>query len=117
DGPRCLLSHLIDFFVPGAFLLDVAIATRDVRLGLVVVVVRDEVLDRVLREELLELPVELRGEGLVVREHQRGPSGLRDDLRHRHGLAGAGDAAERYMAVAGGQRGRETGRRVRLITG
>ena len=40
-----------------------------VGLGLVVVVVGDEVLDRVVREELAELPVELRREGLVVRQH------------------------------------------------
>ena len=47
-----------------------------VRLGLVVVEVADEVLDRVLREELAELGVELRGERLVVGEDQRRPVGL-----------------------------------------
>jgi len=36
-------------------LLDVGVGGRDVRLGLVVVVVGDEVLDRVVREEALEL--------------------------------------------------------------
>ena len=40
-----------------------------VGLGLVVVVVGDEVLDRVVREELAELAVQLRGERLVVRQH------------------------------------------------
>jgi len=41
--------------VDRAVLLDVEVARRDVGLGLVVVVVADEVLDRVLGEELAEL--------------------------------------------------------------
>ena len=43
----------------------------DVRLGLVVVVVADEVLDRVVGKELAELVAELRRQRLVVRDHQR----------------------------------------------
>ena len=52
-------------------LVDVRVARRDVGLGLVVVVVADEVLDGVLGEELPHLAVELRREGLVGREDQR----------------------------------------------
>ena len=43
----------------------------DVRLGLVVVVVRDEVLDRVVRQQLAELVRQLCGQRLVRRHHQR----------------------------------------------
>ena len=63
--------HLLDVAVDRRVLLDVRVARGHVRLGLVVVVVRDEVLDRVVREELAHLAVELRGERLVVREDQR----------------------------------------------
>jgi hypothetical protein len=38
--------------------------------------------------------VELGGEGLVVREDERGPVAALDDLGHGEGLAGAGDAEE-----------------------
>ena len=62
-----------DVVVPGRVLLDVEVGLRDVRLGLEVVVVRDEVLDRVLGEELAELVAELRRERLVVRDDERGP--------------------------------------------
>ena len=72
--------HLLDVLVDRAVLLDVEVARRHVRLGLVVVVVRDEILDRVVREELAELRVELRGERLVRREHQRRAAGARDDV-------------------------------------
>jgi hypothetical protein len=89
--------HLLDVLVDRAVLLDVEVARRDVGLGLVVVVVRDEVLDRVLGEELAELRVELRGEGLVGRDHQRRAPGAGDDVGHRVGLARAGDAEQRLV--------------------
>jgi hypothetical protein len=85
------VAHTVDLLVARGVLLDIGVAPRDVRLRLVVVVVGDEVLDRVLRKELLELAIELGREGLVVREHESRPAGLGDDLGHRHGLTGARD--------------------------
>ena len=67
---------------------------RDVRLGLIVVVVADEVLDEVVREELLELAVQLGGEGLVVAEDQRRPLGPFDDVGDGEGLARPGHAQQ-----------------------
>jgi hypothetical protein len=60
------VAHAVDLVVDDGVLLDVGVARGDVRLGLVVVVVADEVLDGVVGEELLELAVELRRERLVV---------------------------------------------------
>jgi hypothetical protein len=81
-------------------LLDVRVGRRDVGLGLVVVVVADEELHRVVREELLELAVELRRQRLVGRHHQRRPVHLLDDVGHREGLAAAGDAEEDLVSLA-----------------
>ena len=53
--------------------------------------------------------VELGGEGLVVREDEGGALGLLDDLGHGEGLAGAGDAEEDLVLVAGGEAGDELG--------
>ena len=64
-------AHLLDVLVDRGVLLDVGVGGRHVGFGLVVVVVRDEVLDRVVREELPELAVELRRQRLVVRQHER----------------------------------------------
>ena len=61
----------LDLLVDRGVLLDVDVALGDVGFGLVVVVIADEVADGVVREELLELGVELGGERLVVRHHQR----------------------------------------------
>ena len=91
-------------------LLDVDVGRRDVGLGLVVVVVRDEVFDRVLREELLELAVELGRQGLVVREDQGGLSVRRDGVRQGHRLARAGDAEQGLVLVAALEAGRRARR-------
>ena len=87
-------SELFDFLVDGEVFLDVGVGRGDVRLGLIVVVVADEVLHEVVGEELLELTVKLSGEGLVVAQDQGGPSGLCDDVGHREGLAGPRDPEE-----------------------
>ena len=77
------VAEPVDLVVARRVLLDVRVAPRQVRLGLVVVEVADEVLDRVVREELAELGVELRGERLVVGEDQGRPVDLLDDLGQR----------------------------------
>ena len=96
-GPE---PEALDVLVDRRVLLDVDVGGGDVGLGLVVVVVGDEVLDRVLGQELPQLAVELRGEGLVVGEDQRGPAVVGDDVGERHRLAGAGDAEQRLVLVA-----------------
>ena len=81
-------AQLLDLLVDGEVLLDVGAARWDVRLGLVIVVVADEVLDEVVRKELLELAVQLGGEGLVVAQDQRGPLTPLDDIGDGERLAG-----------------------------
>ena len=90
----------LDLLVDRGVLLDVDVALGDVGFGLVVVVIADEVADGVVREELLELAVELGGERLVVRHDQRGPPVLGDHVGHRERLARAGDAQQRLVALA-----------------
>ena len=63
----------IDLLVDDRFLLDVRVGGRHVGFRLVVVVVADEELDGVVREEAPELLVELRRQRLVVDHHERRP--------------------------------------------
>ena len=106
------ISSLID-----GVLLDVDVALGDVGLGLVVVVIADEVADRVVREELLELGVELGGQRLVVRHHQRRLAVLGDHVGHRERLARAGDAHQRLVAVSVAQAPNQLLDRLGLIAG
>ena len=89
--------HLLDVLVDARVLLDVEVLRGDVGLRLVVIVVRDEVLDGVVGKELAHLGIELRGERLVGREDERGAAQPRDDVGHRVGLARAGHPEERLV--------------------
>ena len=104
DGGGRRVAQAVDLLVDRRVLLDVEVLARDVRLGLVVVVVRDEVLDRVVGEERPELVAELGGQRLVVRHDERRALDALDDARHRHRLAGTGGAQEGDHPVASGQR-------------
>ena len=84
----------VDLLVDGGILFDVDVALRDVGLGLVVVVVADEVVDGVVGKEVAELRVQLGREGLVVGEDERRPADPGDAIGHRERLAGAGHAHE-----------------------
>jgi len=90
-------TKLVELFVDGCFFFDVEVARGDIGLGLVVVVITDEVFHRVTGEELLELVVELGGEGFVMRQDEGWAIGFLDNLGHGEGLAGAGDAEEHLV--------------------
>jgi len=95
----CRQTEPLDLLVNRRILLDVGIGTGDVGFRLVVIEVADEILDRIAREELFELRVKLRREGLVMRNDERRPIELADDIRHREGLPRPGHAEERLMAI------------------
>ncbi len=92
------VAQPVDLVVARRVLLDVRVAAGQVRLGLVVVEVADEVLDRVVREELAEFRVQLGSERLVVGEDQRRLVVLLDGPRQGRGLAGPGGPEEGLVA-------------------
>ncbi len=102
DRPRRRVTHPVDLLVQRRLLLDIGVGTRNVGLGLVIIVIRDEILHRVFREEALHFAVELRGQSLVGGENDRRASGALDDMRHRKGLARAGNAEQHLVAFATG---------------
>ncbi len=116
-GCRRGVAQPVDLLVDRGVLLDVEVAARDVGLGLVVVVVGDEVLDGVVGEEGPELVAELGRERLVVGDHERRALHRLDHPRHRHRLAGAGGAEQRLEALAGDDALRHRLDRPRLVCG
>ena len=72
QGTRGGEPQLLDLLVDAGVLLDVDVGLRNVRFGLVVIVIADKILDCVAREELLELAEQLGGQRLVMRDDQVG---------------------------------------------
>ncbi len=69
---RRRVAHLIDRVVDRRIFRNVGVALWDIGFRLVVIVITDEVLDSVVRKELLELLVELPCQRLIVHQHQCG---------------------------------------------
>src|SRR4029434_6945303 len=99
--------HLIDRVVDRRILRNIGVGLGEVRFRLVVVVVADEILYRVVREELLELLVKLTGECFVVHQDQRGLLHPRDHIGHRKGLTGPRHAEEGLMFATFLEAGRQ----------
>ena len=91
----------VDLLVDRHVLVDVGVGLFDVGLGLIVVVVRNEVLDGIVGEQISELLVQLRRERLVVREDERRLLEFLDRPRDGVGLSRAGDAEKRLFFRAG----------------
>ncbi len=114
---RGRVAQPLDLLVDRGVLLYVGVGLGDVRLWLVVVVVRDEVLDGVVRQQLPELVGQLRGEGLVRRHHQRRSLHLFHQPRGGGRLAGTGRAQQDDVLLAGADPAGEVRDRRWLVTG
>ena len=109
------VAHPVDLLVDRGVLLDIGVGARDVGFRLVVVVIGDEILDRVVGEEALHLAVELCRQRLVRRQHQRRALHVLDHLGDGEGLAGPGDAEQHLVPLALAQRPVKLFDRLRLV--
>ncbi len=96
---RRRMAHAVDLLVDRGILLDIGVGPRHIGLGLVVVVIADEIFDGVVGEEALELAIELRRQRLVRRQDDGRALRRLDHLGHGVGLAGTGDAEQHLRAV------------------
>ena len=93
--------QLVELVVDGGFFFNVDVGGGNVGLGLIKIVIADEIFYGVFGEEALELVIKLRGEGFIVRQDERRAIGLFDDLGHGKSFSGAGDAEKNLVLVAG----------------
>ena len=94
------MAHPVDALVHARFFFDIGVGPRHIGFGLIIVVIADEIFDRVVGKEALELAIELGRQDLVGRQDQRGALQRLDRLGHGEGLAGAGDAQQHLIALA-----------------
>ena len=69
DGLGGGVAQAVDFVVDRGVFFDVGIGLRDVGLRQIIIVIADEVFDRVVREKFSKFRTELCGKGLVMGEH------------------------------------------------
>ena len=110
------MTQTLHVLVDRRVLLDVGIRLCDIRLRLVVVVVRHEVLHRVVRQQLAQLIGQLRGQRLVRRHHQGGALLLLDQPRRRRRLARTRGTQQHHITLTIGQPLIQLRDRRRLVT-
>ena len=108
--------ELIDFFIAGRVFGDICIRRRHIRLRLIVIVIGDEILHRVFREELLKFRVQLGGQRLVMGYDQRGFLQTLDHIGHGECFTGTGRSQKRLTLVSFAKPGGQFFYGLRLIT-
>src|SRR6185437_11307029 len=94
------VAQAVDLGVDLRLLLYISVRVSDVRLGLVVVVIGDEVVYGVLGEKFAILLRELRSECFIMRQNKRRLIKLCYHVCDRKRLARAGDPKERLVLEA-----------------
>ena len=90
-------SHLLNMFVYRGIFLDKGVRTWDIGFRLIVVVVRDEILNGVFRKELFHLAVQLRRQGFIGRQHHGRTLQVGNDVGNGKGFTRAGYPQQRLM--------------------
>ncbi len=107
-------EHL-DLLVNRSILFDIGVALRHIGLGLVIVVIGDEVHDRVMGKELLELACQLGRERLIRRHDERRLAQSFDSLRHGVGLSRTSHTKKDLIAIPALHTLNERGDGLRLV--
>ena len=97
---RRRVPHPVDGVINGGVLGDVRICGRDVGFRLIVIVIADEIFDRVVRKETLKFSIELRRQRFVVHDDQGRLLDPSDHVGESKGFAGTGHAQEDLMRVS-----------------
>ena len=110
-------THLLDVFVDRGILLDEGIRGRHIGLGLVVIVVGDEVFHGIVRKEFAHLAVQLRCQGFVGGQDQGRALHLLHDIGDGKGLTRAGDPKQGLVHQTVGNALFQLANRLGLIPG
>ena len=97
---RGVQTQFLNLVVDAQILLNVGVRHGNVGFGLIVVVIRNEILNRVVREKLFKLAVELRRERLVVAQDERWTLRLLKHIGNGERLARTRHAKQRLILLA-----------------
>ena len=117
QGVRRRVAQTLHLLIDGGVLLNERIGLRHVRLRLVVVVVRDEILHRIIRQQLAQLIRQLRRQSFILHEHQSRTLHCLNQPGCGRGLTGTGSAHQHNVLLTVLHTLGELGDSLRLITG
>ena len=101
DRTRCRMAQLVDHFVNGSIFLDVCITGGNIRFRLVVVIITDEIFNRVIREKCFEFIVQLGRQGFIGCQDQGRSGHRRDHMGHCEGFTGSGNTQQHMVQMTG----------------
>ena len=91
---RGRMAQAVDLIIDGAVFFNIGIGGGDVGFRLVIVVIGDKIFHRIIGEKSAHLGADLTGQGFVWFQNQCGAVALCNDIGHRKGFAGAGNAQQ-----------------------
>ena len=80
------MAHPVNRLVYARFFFDVGIAARDIGLGLIIIIIRNEIFDCIVGEKAFEFAVKLRCQNFVGGKDKRRALQFFDDLRDGKGF-------------------------------
>ena len=88
------MAQAVDLIIDGAVFFNIGIGGGDVGFRLVIVVIAHKIFHRIIGEKSAHLGADLTGQGFVWFQNQCGAVALCNDIGHRKGFAGAGNAQQ-----------------------
>ena len=110
------MAQTVDLVVYGRVLFYIQILPGDIRLGLVVIVIGNEIFHCVFGKKFTEFRAKLGSKCLVMRQNECGTVTFCDDIRHRKGLTRACDTNKRLRTVTAKNALGKSFDRFRLVT-
>ena len=83
----CRMTHAVNLLIHAGIFFDESIRPRHIGFGLIIIIIRDEIFDGIIREETFKLGIKLRGQCLIGRHDKSWALGLFNDLSHCESLA------------------------------
>ena len=93
------MAHTVNLLINIAFFFNISVCARHIGFGLVIVVIRDEILDRIFGEEAFKFSIKLGRQGFVRGQNKGWALGALDKLRYGECLAAAGHAKQDLIAL------------------
>ena len=110
------MAELVYLVVYHRLLLDISVGRRHIGLRLIIIVIRNEVVHRVIRKKLAKFVRKLGGQGLVMGDDERRLLDFGYHVRNCEGLTGTRNAQKSLVLIAFFKAGNQFLYRPRLIS-